>query len=118
MAPEERMLCGTQADHAHLIQTLPIGYYPTLADEDLDKILLDQSPSQVEFMITPAKFAKDLDIGSFAESSQFVRLPSSAVSAEACQSDADDSIRSIMSGSLRRTNILGRPRVSSRFLWS
>lgn len=54
------------------MKTLPIGYYPTLADEDLDKILLDQSPSQVEFMITPAHQAKDLDIGSLAESSQFV----------------------------------------------
>jgi aspartyl-tRNA synthetase len=56
------------------IQTLPIGYYPTLADESLDKILLDQNPSHVEFMITPAHLAKNLDIGSIAESSQVVRL--------------------------------------------
>jgi aspartyl-tRNA synthetase len=56
-------------------QTLPIGYYPTLADESLDKILLDQNPSHVEFMITPANLAKDLDIGSIAESSQVVSAP-------------------------------------------
>jgi len=55
-------------------QTLPIGYYPTLADESLDKILLDQNPSHVEFMITPAHLAKNLDIGSIAESSQVASL--------------------------------------------
>ena len=58
-------------------KTLPIGYYPTLADESLDKILLDQNPSHVEFMITPANLAKDLDIGSIAESSQVVGRSSS-----------------------------------------
>jgi hypothetical protein len=46
-----------------------------LADESLDKILLDQNPSHVEFMITPANLAKDLDIGSIAESSQVVSAP-------------------------------------------
>lgn len=55
-------------------QTLPIGYYPTLSDESLDKILLDQNPSHVEFMITPAALAKNLDIGAIAESLQVVRL--------------------------------------------
>jgi len=58
-------------------KTLPVGYYPTLADESLDKILLDQNPSHVEFMITPANLAKDLDIGSIAESSQVVSRSSS-----------------------------------------
>ncbi|WWD22322.1 aspartate-tRNA ligase [Kwoniella shandongensis] len=52
--------------------TLPIGYYPTLSDADLDKILLDQSPSTVEFMITPAEQAKGLDIASFAGNNAFI----------------------------------------------
>ncbi|WVQ64507.1 uncharacterized protein L199_002674 [Kwoniella botswanensis] len=52
--------------------TLPIGYYPTLSDASLDKILLDQSPSTVEFMIVPAHQAEGLDIPSLAKSSQFI----------------------------------------------
>lgn len=42
-------------------QTLPIGYYPTLTDESLDKVLLDQSQYTVEWMVTPAAQAKALD---------------------------------------------------------
>lgn len=42
-------------------QTLPIGYYPTLTDESLDKVLLDQSQYTVEWMVTPAAQAKVLD---------------------------------------------------------
>ncbi|WVF66383.1 aspartate-tRNA ligase [Kwoniella sp. CBS 6097] len=52
--------------------TLPIGYYPSLSDAALDKILLDQSPSHVEFMITPAAQAAGLDIPSIAKNSQFI----------------------------------------------
>ncbi|WVW81529.1 hypothetical protein I302_103524 [Kwoniella bestiolae CBS 10118] len=52
--------------------TLPIGYYPTLSDASLDKILLDQSPSTVEFMIVPAHQAEGLDIPSLARSSQSI----------------------------------------------
>ncbi|KAK8845377.1 hypothetical protein IAR55_006090 [Kwoniella newhampshirensis] len=52
--------------------TLPIGYYPSLSDNDLDKILLDQSPYTVEFMITPAAQAKGLDIASFAGNNSFI----------------------------------------------
>jgi hypothetical protein len=93
------------------IKTLPIGYYPTLADESLDKILLDQSPSQVEFMITPAKWAKDLDIGAIAESSQVV-----------CPHIQHKihylTIRSITSESQRRTSTPGRRRVYSPSQWA
>ncbi|OCF33078.1 aspartate-tRNA ligase [Kwoniella heveanensis BCC8398] len=52
--------------------TLPIGYYPSLSDGALDKILLDQSPSHVEFMITPADHAAGLDIPTIAKNSQYV----------------------------------------------
>ncbi|WWC57851.1 aspartate-tRNA ligase [Kwoniella dejecticola CBS 10117] len=52
--------------------TLPIGYYPTLSDASLDKVLLDQSPSTVEFMIVPARQAEGLDIPSLARSSQSI----------------------------------------------
>ncbi|KGB77211.3 hypothetical protein CNBG_3049 [Cryptococcus deuterogattii R265] len=52
--------------------TLPIGYYPTLSDSSLDKVLLDQSPYTVEWMVTPAAQAAGLDISSIAASSSFV----------------------------------------------
>ncbi|WWC85555.1 aspartate-tRNA ligase [Kwoniella dendrophila CBS 6074] len=52
--------------------TLPIGYYPTLSDAALDKILLDQSPSTVEYMIVPAHQAEGLDIPALARSSQSI----------------------------------------------
>lgn len=51
--------------------TLPIGYYPTLDDASLDKILVDQRPSTVEWMVTPAKWAQGIDIAKFADN-QFV----------------------------------------------
>lgn len=52
--------------------TLPIGYYPTLSDESLDKILLDQSPSTVEWMVTPKKWADAIDVPKFAGENQTV----------------------------------------------
>ncbi|WVR03383.1 aspartate-tRNA ligase [Kwoniella sp. DSM 27419] len=52
--------------------TLPIGYYASLSDAALDKVLLDQSPSHVEFMVTPAAQAAGLDIAQLASSSQFI----------------------------------------------
>ncbi|WOO80187.1 Aspartate--tRNA ligase [Vanrija pseudolonga] len=64
-------------DTRYEMYTLPIGYYPTLSDESLDKILVDERPSTVEWMITPAAIASGLDIPSFAETSQridYVRI--------------------------------------------
>lgn len=58
-----------------LDQTLPIGYYPTLSDNSLDKILLDQNPYTVEWMVTPAAQAAGLDIPSIAGSNSFVCHP-------------------------------------------
>ncbi|OXB34328.1 aspartate-tRNA ligase [Cryptococcus neoformans] len=52
--------------------TLPIGYYPTLSDNSLDKILLDQNPYTVEWMVTPAAQAAGLDIPSIAGSNSFI----------------------------------------------
>ncbi|WRT63567.1 aspartate-tRNA ligase [Kwoniella shivajii] len=52
--------------------TLPIGYYPTLSDASLDKVLLDQSPSTIEYLISPAAQAQALNIRSLAQSSQFI----------------------------------------------
>lgn len=45
-----------------ILQTLPIGYYPTLSDESLDKILMDKSQYTVEWMVTSGEYAKSLDI--------------------------------------------------------
>lgn len=45
-------------------KTLPIGYYPSLSDESLDAILLDQRPTTIEWMITPAEHAQHLDVES------------------------------------------------------
>jgi aspartyl-tRNA synthetase len=42
--------------------TLPVGYYPTMSDEALDKILMDQSPSTVEWMVTPKAWADSVDV--------------------------------------------------------
>lgn len=53
--------------------TLPIGYYPTLTDESLDKVLMDQNASTVEWMVTPASIAQGIDVNALAGSSQFVR---------------------------------------------
>lgn len=52
--------------------TLPIGYYPTLSDDSLDKVLLDQNPYTVEWMVTPAAQAAGLDIPSIAGNNSFI----------------------------------------------
>ncbi|KAL7418924.1 aspartate--tRNA ligase msd1 [Cryptotrichosporon argae] len=52
--------------------TLPIGYYPALTDDAIDKVLMDQSPSTVEFMVTPAALAAGLDVGAMASANQFI----------------------------------------------
>lgn len=59
-------------DTRYEMYTLPIGYYPTLSDESLDKILLDQSPSTVEWMVTPKKWADAIDVPKFAGENQMV----------------------------------------------
>lgn len=48
-------------------QTLPIGYYPDLSDDDIDKILVDERPSTVEWMVTPAEWAKHLNVPDIRE---------------------------------------------------
>jgi aspartyl-tRNA synthetase len=53
---------------------LPIGYYPALSDESLDRILLDQSQYTVEWMITPQEHAKALDLQSLIAGNNFVRV--------------------------------------------
>ncbi|RXK37660.1 aspartate-tRNA ligase [Tremella mesenterica] len=52
--------------------TLPIGYYPTLSDCDIDRILLDESQYTVEWMITPAQQAEALDIASLVGANSFI----------------------------------------------
>ncbi|GFZ50650.1 hypothetical protein JCM24511_08408 [Saitozyma sp. JCM 24511] len=52
--------------------TLPIGYYPALSDESLDRILLDQSQYTVEWMITPKEHAMALDLKSLIAGNNFV----------------------------------------------
>lgn len=52
--------------------TLPIGYYPALSDADLDRILVDNNPDTVEFMITPADHASLIDIKHLSEELQDV----------------------------------------------
>lgn len=84
--------------------TLPIGYYPTFDDASLDKILLDQRPSTVEWMITPAKWAKDIDIAKFADS-QFV------------SATIDCSLRSTMCASRRTMSCPGRRNRCSPSPW-
>ncbi|KAI5450214.1 aspartate--tRNA ligase msd1 [Naganishia albida] len=47
--------------------TLPIAYYPALSDEDLDKLLADDKPDTIEFLVTSAKEAKSLDLKSLTD---------------------------------------------------
>ncbi|KAJ9107139.1 hypothetical protein QFC19_002799 [Naganishia cerealis] len=47
--------------------TLPIAYYPTLSDEDLDKLLADDKPDTVEYLVTSARDAKSLDLKSLTD---------------------------------------------------
>lgn len=61
-------------DTRYEMYTLPIGYYPTLSDESLDKILLDQLPSTVEWMVTPKKWADAIDVPKFAGENQSVSV--------------------------------------------
>jgi aspartyl-tRNA synthetase len=59
-------------DTRYEMYTLPIGYYPTLSDASLDKILMDENQSTVEWMVTPAQFANAMDVKTLAGDSQFV----------------------------------------------
>ncbi|KAJ9091071.1 hypothetical protein QFC20_007746 [Naganishia adeliensis] len=47
--------------------TLPIAYYPALSDEDLDKLLADDKPDTIEFLVTSARDAKSLDLESLTD---------------------------------------------------
>ncbi|ODO01924.1 aspartate-tRNA ligase [Cryptococcus wingfieldii CBS 7118] len=51
---------------------LPIGYYPHLSDPSIDKVLMDESPYQVEWMVTPAEQAKGIDIKTIAGDNAFI----------------------------------------------
>jgi hypothetical protein len=53
---------------------LPIAYYPALSDEDLDKLLADDKPDTVEFLVTSAKDAKSLDFKTLTDDIPGVRL--------------------------------------------
>ncbi|KAK4683653.1 aspartyl-tRNA synthetase, partial [Tremellales sp. Uapishka_1] len=62
--------------------TLPLGYYPALSDSDLDTILLDESPSTVEFLVTPASQATAInpaELLSGNSSVDYVRITSQNV---------------------------------------
>lgn len=52
--------------------TLPIGYYPTMSDESLDKILMDESPSTIEWMVTPKAWAEALDVAKIGLENPYV----------------------------------------------
>jgi hypothetical protein len=55
------------------LQTLPIAYYPALSDEDLDKLLADDKPDTVEFLITSARDVKSLNVNSLTDDLPGVR---------------------------------------------
>lgn len=55
-------------------QTLPIGYYPTLSDASLDRILLDESQYTVEWMATTAEYARALDFDALIGSNNHVSM--------------------------------------------
>lgn len=52
--------------------TLPIGYYPTMSDASLDKILMDESPSTVEWMVTPKAWADAVDYKKIGKENPYV----------------------------------------------
>lgn len=54
------------------MQTLPIAYYPALSDADIDKLLADDKPDTVEFMITPKRDVAALQVDKLAEEMQDV----------------------------------------------
>ena len=56
-------------------QTLPIGYYPTLSDESLDKILVHKSQYTVEWMSIPAAQAKSLNAEALLQGNHYVSCP-------------------------------------------
>ncbi|KAJ9111255.1 hypothetical protein QFC22_006555 [Naganishia vaughanmartiniae] len=47
--------------------TLPIAYYPALSDDDLDKLLADDKPDTVEFLVTESRDVKSLNISSLTD---------------------------------------------------
>jgi hypothetical protein len=49
------------------MQTLPIAYYEALSDADIDKLLADDKPDTVEFLITPKKDASLIDVSKLSE---------------------------------------------------
>lgn len=55
-------------------QTLPIGYYPALSDDDLDTILGDEREYTVEWMITPAANVGGLDPATLLHNNPLVSL--------------------------------------------
>ncbi|ORY31921.1 hypothetical protein BCR39DRAFT_524611 [Naematelia encephala] len=52
--------------------TLPIGYFPTLTEDTLDRILLDERLYTVEWMVTPAHLAKHIDPRQLLANNHFV----------------------------------------------
>ncbi|KAJ9095328.1 hypothetical protein QFC21_005694 [Naganishia friedmannii] len=53
--------------------TLPIAYYPALSDEDLDKLLADDKPDTIEYLVTSARDVKSLHVNSLIEDIPGVR---------------------------------------------
>jgi aspartyl-tRNA synthetase len=54
------------------MQTLPISYYPPLSDASIDKLLADEKPDTVEFMITPKQDVASVHFDKLAEEMQDV----------------------------------------------
>jgi len=54
------------------LQTLPISYYPPLSDASIDKLLADEKPDTVEFMITPKQDVQSIQVDKLAEEMQDV----------------------------------------------
>jgi len=57
------------------VQTLPISYYPPLSDASIDKLLADEKPDTVEFMITSKQDAVSVQFDKLAEEMQDVSEP-------------------------------------------
>ena len=51
---------------------MPIAYYPALSDADIDKLLADDKPDTVEFMITPKQDVGSLQMDRLVEEMQDV----------------------------------------------
>lgn len=73
--------------------TLPIGYYPTMSDESLDKILMDESPSTVEWMVTPKAWADAVDVAKIGLENPYVSASEASARSERSERNAANAVQ-------------------------